>query len=58
MINVNVANDGRNLRVPTSLVTRNSMYFSGYFQAKSMNFQVNLVSNDSVCVDNVDMTKI
>ncbi len=45
-------------RVPTSLVTQNSMYFPGYFHVKAMKSKVNLVLNQSVCVDNVDMTKM
>ncbi len=46
------------LRVPTSLVTRKSMYFPGYFLLKAMKSQFNLYSNHSVCVDNVDMTNM
>ncbi len=45
-------------RVPTSLVTQNSMYFPGYLQVKAMKSKVNLSLNHSVCVDNVDMTKM
>ncbi len=48
---------GKN-RVPTSLVTQNSMYFPGYLQVKAMKFPVNLAQNHNVCVDNVDMKKI
>ncbi len=31
--------------VPTSMVTRNSIYFPGYFQVKAMKSQVNLALN-------------
>ncbi len=36
-------------RVPTSLVTQNSMYFPGYFQIKAMKSKVNLASNQCLC---------
>ncbi len=42
-------------RVPTSLVTYNVKYFLGYFQVKAMKSQVNLASNHSVHVDNLDI---
>ncbi len=42
---------------PTSIITRNSIIFQ-VIQVKSIKFQVNLALNDSVCVDNVDMTKM
>ncbi len=41
-------------RVPTSLVTQNSIYFPGYFQIKVMKSKVNL-DRISVCADNVDI---
>ncbi len=37
------------LRVPTSLVTQNSMYFPGYFQVNAMKSQVNLSLNQCLC---------
>ncbi len=46
------------IRVPTPLVTQNSMYFPGYFQVKVIKSQFNLAPNRSVYVNNVDMTKI
>ncbi len=33
------------------------MYFKGYFQVKALKSTVNLASNQSICIDNVDMTK-
>ncbi len=45
-------------RVLTSLVTQNSMYFPGYFLVKAMKLQANMALNNSVCVDNEDITKM
>ncbi len=36
-------------RVPTSLVTQNSMYFPGYFQVKAMKSKVNITLNQCLC---------
>ncbi len=57
-MSINFSNYTYNNRVPTSLVTQNSMYFPGYFQAKAMKSMFNLALNHNVCVDNVDMTKM
>ncbi len=48
MLKMVIRGSSRN-RDPTSLVTYNSMYFSGYFQIKAMKSKVNLASNQCLC---------